>query len=464
MIQLSKRFSKLFESGNFIILIGILSLLPFLLLSIFNNPSADDFCYSNYSRDLGFLGLQIEAYNGWTGRYVSTAFMGVKGFVSGTFMIYKVIPVLVLVFFFLAIYHLNNTIFKGISIKGKVVLSSFVLVLYLIQMPSTSQGFYWLAGSVTYQLSIIWSLYLLSFFIRFNQTKKIKYLVLASVFAFLVVGSNEIALVFINLIFGSVFLHKLIMHKKVDAYLLGLLIFMGLFSLVVVLSPGSSARATTYPGNQQFVFSILKSIKATKRHLGDWLPTIIIALFILFDYFNKNISIKTPQVFKVNLFLPFLIVFGFLIIGVFPVYYSLKWVPLRVVNLVYFFFLLGIIYLAFILFFKLKSQDKKFLTFSKWTRYLLLVLVFIKLGGDNNIRKAYSDLFLGKAYNYDKALKKRYHAIKNNQSDTLVVSELTNLPKTIFFEDIRSNSKHWINQCYASYFKQKAIKVKPKVE
>ena len=198
--------------------------------------------------------------------------------------------------------------------------------------------------------------------------------------------------------------------------------------------------------------------------MGDWLPTIIIALFIFFEYFNKNVTIKTPKIFKVKLFFPSLLVFSFPVIGVFPVYYSLKWVPLRAVNLIYFFFLLGVIYLAFVLYYKLKSEQKNFLAFSKWTKYFLFVLIIIRLGGNNNVRVAYSDLLNGTAYKYDKELRNRYQTIQNSNDEILVFPELTFLPKTIFFEDIKTNPKHWINQCYKSYFNHKEIILKSNKE
>ena len=138
--------------------------------------------------------------------------------------------------------------------------------------------------------------------------------------------------------------------------------------------------------------------------------------------------------------------------------------PLRAVNLIYFFFLLGVIYLAFVLYYKLKSEQKNFLAFSKWTKYFLFVLIIIRLGGNNNVRVAYSDLLNGTAYKYDKELRNRYQTIQNSNDEILVFPELTFLPKTIFFEDIKTNPKHWINQCYKSYFNHKEIILKSNKE
>ncbi len=452
---------KLFESSNFIIITGVLSILPFMIISIFNNPSADDFCYNNYTRDLGYLNTQIEAYYNWTGRYFATAIISISAFVSGSFYLYKLFPVILFFLFFLSIYHLSSSIFTSLSRKDKFTLSFLLVILYLLQMPSTSEGFYWLAGSVTYQLSIILSVFLFSYLIRFLETSKKRHLIISIFTSFLVIGSNEISMMFVNLVIAVIFIYRSITQRRINYSILSLLIFMIACTAIVVLSPGSAARVTTYPGNQQFLYSFFKTVNATKTHLGDWLPTIIIAFFLFFDYFNKNISIEIPKIFNVKLLIPCAIVFSFPVIGVFPVYYSLKWVPLRSVNLIYFFFLMGLMYLAFVLYFKLKATKNDFLVFSKWTKIFLFILIFIRLGGNNNIRLAYSDLLTGKAYVYNDELKNRYQIIQENKSQILVLPELTSKPKTIFFEDIKDNSNHWINQCYKTYFYKKEIRTTP---
>ena len=225
-------FFKLFESGNFIIVVGFFSILPFLVISIFNNPSADDFCYNNYSRDLGYLNTQFEAYYNWTGRYLSTAIISIRVFVSGSFVVYKCIPVILIVLLFVSIYHLIFSIFISISKRQKYILSFLIMVLYLIQMPSTSQGFYWLAGSITYQFAVILSIFLVSFFVKFLNTTKTKYLIISMLFSFLAIGLNEISSMFINLIFGVVFIYISIEQKKINYPLLSVLVFMGIFSLL----------------------------------------------------------------------------------------------------------------------------------------------------------------------------------------------------------------------------------------
>lgn len=452
---------RLFESSNFIIITGVLTILPFIIISIFNNPSADDFCYNNYTRDLGYLNTQVEAYNNWTGRYCSTAIISIKAFLSGSFVIYKIFPIFLLIVFIQSIHHLCSSIFISLSRKNRLVLTFLITILYLLQMESTAEGFYWLAGSVTYQLSIISSIFLFSFLVKLLETSQNRYLLYSILFSFVVVGLNEIAMMYIGLVIGTIFLYDVFAKKTINYKMLLLLVFISICSAFVVLSPGSAARVSTYPGNQQLMYSLLKTLNSFKTNIGNWLPSILIAFLLFFEHLQKeNVKINS-NIFDVKLILPFLVVAIFPLIGVFPIYYSLKWVPARSLNLIYFFFLIGLLYLAFVLFFRLKRTKTDFLTFSKWTRIFLMVLVLIRLGGNNNIRTAYADLLSGKAYAYDQSLKKRYEIILENKSKQIVVPQLENLPKTIHFEDIREDSNHWINQCYETYFYKKEIRIIP---
>lgn len=455
------KISKLFKSDNFIISIGILSILPFIIISFFNNPSADDFCFNCKSRDLGFWNAQLSWYNDWIGRYFSSAVLSIKPLVSNSFLIYKIIPVILLTSLFTSIYYLSSLLFVNLKKKDFFILTFFILTLYLIQMPSISQGFYWLAGSITYQLSNILAILLFYFLIKLIETNERKYLILSIIFAFFVIGSNEASMLLISFLIGVIFIFKSIQQKKINFSILILLIFVIIFSAIVIKSPGNAIRASNYINKNQIFYAIYKSILAVKSYLGIWLPFIIVFTFIFFDYFNKKIEIKTSKIFKVNPIIVFLIVFSIPFIGFFTGYWSIgRTPPFRTINVIYFYFLIGLIYLAFVLFFKLKQSNDNFITFSKWVKYSLFIIIFIQLGQENNIRTAYSDLFSGKASNYDLELRNRYKIIQNSSNDILHVPELTSTPTTIFCGDISRNSEDWENQCYSNYWKLKSIVIK----
>jgi len=461
-MQLNRtKISKIFKIENFIISTGVLTILPFIIISFFNNPTSDDFCFNCKSRDLGFWNAQLSWYNDWTGRYFSSAILSIKSLVSDSFLLYKLIPVFLITLLFFSIYHLYSLLFVNLKKKDFIILTLYTLVMYIYQMPEISQGLYWLAGSITYQLSNILAVFLFSFLIKLTQTNKRRYLISSIIFAFFVIGSNEASMLLINFLIGIIFVFISIRKKKIDFPILVLLIFVVIFSFIVINSPGNAIRSSDYANKNQIFYAIYKSVLAIKSYLGIWSPFMIMFTFVFFGYFNKNIEINTPKIFRVNPLVLFLIVFAIPFVGFFTGYWSTGRIPpLRTINVIYFYFLMGVIYLTIVLFFKLKEQGKNFIAYSKWVKYLIFVVVFIQFSKDNNIRTAYSDLFMGKAYNYDLELKKRYNIIQNSYNDTIYVPELKNKPETIFHRDITKEPEKWINQCYASYWKSRSIIIK----
>jgi len=451
------KLSKLFKSDNFIISIGVLSIL------FFNNPTADDFCYNSQSRNLGFWNAQLSWYNDWTGRYFSSAVLSIKPLVSNSFLIYKLIPIILLISLFISIYYLISILFVNLKKRDFFILTFFIVVLYLIQMPSVSQGFYWLAGSVTYQLSNILTIILFCFLIKLIETNKRKYLILSIIFTILIIGSNEASMLLIDFLICVIFIFKYLQHKKINHSLLILLLFSILFSIIVVKSPGTAARVATYSNKPQILYAIFKSILAVISYLGIWLPFIFIFIFIYFDYFNKIPANQPSKFFNVDPVFVFIIVCSIPFIGFFIGYWGQGFLtPPRTINSIYLYFVIGFIYLTFVIFFKLKKHNDKFISFSNWVKYFLFFIIILHLGHKNNIRTAYSDLLSGNAYNYDLELRNRYKIIQNSADDILYVSKLKFTPSTIFYRDITIDSKHGTNQCNDSYYKPKIIILKDK--
>ena len=80
----------------------------------------------------------------------------------------------------------------------------------------------------------------------------------------------------------------------------------------------------------------------------------------------------------------------------------------------------------------------------------------------DSIRTAYADLLRGTASKYNTELIDRYNFIKESKSDTLVIDELVNIPRTIFVADITSDPKAMCNIFYSQYFGKNSITLKNK--
>lgn len=458
-LLISKKIYKLFQTDNCIIILGIISILPFLLISYFNNPNSDDFCYNIMSRNLGFLQSQLYWYEGWSGRYSSTAILSIEALVSNSFFLYKIFPIVLLVSLFGSIYLLISILFINLKKKDIFVFSFTILTLYLLQMPTIAEGFYWLAGSVTYQLSNVLALVFFSFLVKLIESNKLKYLLFTIIISFFLIGSNEITMLLINFIVSCILLIKLIEQKKINYSILILLIFVLFFSSIVFLSPGNALRssASGHPHRYEFIYSITKTILALKTYFVIWLPLMVVFYFIFFD---KIKTIQYSKIFKTNPIIVFLIVFCIPFISFFAGYWSIGRIPLRAINIAYFYFLIGSLYLFMVIHLKLKQSHNDFITYSKWVKYLLFVLIFLKLGQENNVRIAYSDLISGKANRYNLELKQRTILIQENKRNILEVPILINKPKTLFNIDITNDSEDWNNQCCGQYYNNIKIRTK----
>ena len=69
------QITKLFKTDNFIVIIGVFSILPFILISFYNHPIADDFTFNIESRNRGFVDAQLFWYQNFNGRYFDRTFL-----------------------------------------------------------------------------------------------------------------------------------------------------------------------------------------------------------------------------------------------------------------------------------------------------------------------------------------------------------------------------------------------------
>ena len=83
--------------------------------------------------------------------------------------------------------------------------------------------------------------------------------------------------------------------------------------------------------------------------------------------------------------------------------------------------MMGLIYVAFVLYIKLNSKNEKFLNFSKWTKYLIFILVFIQLGENNNISLELMELLSQNISNIKaQLLQMAYSSVRRRTAQTLL--------------------------------------------
>ena len=152
--------------------------MEFFLISFYNHPSADDFCFAEKSNSLGYWQTQIHYYNNWTGRYMSTALLTINPVGNTWLLDYKLLPIFLITLFGVSIYLFISKLLPNLNLKGRLLLSYSILFLYMFKAPTMSESFYWMSASITFQVASILSLLLFSLILHLQKQKEIiKYII-----------------------------------------------------------------------------------------------------------------------------------------------------------------------------------------------------------------------------------------------------------------------------------------------
>lgn len=461
------------NSAYFNVLAILFLLLPFLVISIYNHPSADDYSYTNFGNRVEFWTAQIDNYYNWTGRYMATALLTVNPIDYTNLTFYRVLPVLLIISFSLSIYIFLKLLLTNTTNKDKGLLGFLIIFLYFYNAPNISEAFYWMPSSVTYQLASILTLLFFSTVIHLlrirNQRMKYIYTLLGSLLCLSIIGLNETSMIILCVILTSLFLINFYLTKSPNLSLLFLICITIAASVFVIAAPGNLVRMAEKPEKFQLLFSVLGSIKTSLRFIAEWFPMtfFIIVLFSpllnrIADNLNFRYSFQWLSLLKISV-LAFLL-FGFIASCFFPAYWSQGGPPPeRTVNVICLLFILGTLALAVLFLIYLQTSRRPVPRIPHIGNiFLLLIITGILLFKPNNIRSVYKDLFTGTVYQYHLEMKKRYSLLENCDSRCLVPL-IKNRPSTIFAYDLATNPSEEIfyyNKALRHYFELKEIKIK----
>lgn len=449
---------KVHSTAILIALFCLASILPFVLISIYIHPSADDYNFFVKTDTLGYIGAQINWYTTWTGRYFSSAIISLPIFLkSSNFTVYKLVPIFLIAGYLYSFHLLIKTLLKDISSKNSAIISAFFLTLIFAQSPSIAEAFYFLSASITYTLPNILLLLFLAVLVKALTRKNIKYQIAAVVLPTFIVGSNETIMVLLTLILSSIIVLKYLKEKSISSFTVIIFSITIIFSLVVFFSPGNAIRGMNFPEKHQFLYSVKKSLVAMRGYIGLWLPSLMIFGVIL-GGFLKKLDVKT-HLLNIHPILILVITLFSVFTCFFIGYWSVgSLIPDRTINTIYFIFLLGITFsvISFV-------SNTTLTSYIRSTSFISAVLIIflahsqIKSG---NIQMVYTDIFDKSAKNYNLELEQRYAHIRNCSSQKCSFPELQNTPPSIHAYDITSDPNHWRNISYAQYFFKKEVTIK----
>lgn len=454
-----------------------LLLLPFLIISVYNHPSADDYSYSHFGNRFDFWAAQAEHYLTWSGRYTATALLTIHPIDYSDLTFYRVLPVLHLISFTFSVHIFLRSLLTHSTVGDRLLLSFLIVFLYIYYTPDITEAFYWMPGSITYQLASTLTLLLFSLVIpllqRRVQKNELIYLITGSILCIAIVGSNETSMLILCVIFSTLFAVQLYRTKTFDLRLLVLLTITIAASLIVIAAPGNLIRMAEKPDRFQLLPSIFGSFKTTLLYLANWIPMtiLIIVLFSpLLIRLAKNIreQHQLQWLSMLNLTLIAFLFLGFLALCFFPSYWSQGGKPpARTVNVIYLLFILGAMALSTLFFAYLQKTERPVPKVPVTGNLFLALIIALILGfKPNNIRNVYKDLITGTAYRYQLEMKQRYTLLENCQTDCLLPA-IQHRPSTLFAYDLAKSPSEEIiyyNRDLGYYFGLKSVSIRAKLK
>ncbi|WP_396168017.1 hypothetical protein [Flavobacterium sp.] len=464
MIAILKKYKQYLNSHQLFILLGILTLVPFLVLSFFNHPATDDYYFSYYSKIYTATESPFWMYNNVGGRYFANTILCFNPVYFDCTYLFKIIPILLLVVFCFSVYIFISSLLSTSSKSEKIAFTGLISSLFLVQLPDSCSAFYWMPGAISYQLSISLSLFSFAFLVQFYKTKKVVHFFLATLFLICSLGSSEITIILTLILLYFTAFYSVFILKKINLPLLLIIIIASAFSALAILAPGNAVRAKAIPVTHEFVYSVAHSITTSVGFILKWLPIILLcSLFFVETIYKKIDLVKNKSIF-INPILAFGILFSMLFFGFFTGFWINKDVlPDRAINTIYFFFILATIYLLVCTLHYLNKKHQFVIQLTSSSKYVLGIIIFISMFANTPIYTAYRDLLTGKASKYSQEMNHRLDLIVNSNTKKVVVPALKNQPETIFkpiIMGLTTDVKDWKNEELSIYF-DKEIVVQP---
>jgi hypothetical protein len=447
--------------------IFIYTILPFLVLSFYNVPLGDDFWYAETFKTYGFWETQLKFYYEWSGRYIASAAISTLNPISyDYFKISFILPLFLIIGFAFALLKLiKNSI---IVLKLPINSGLFFCLLYFFYfnyIPDFGESFYWMAGAYTYQLPIVFFLFYLNLILNLfktdNKAAIFKNQFLAIICLFIILGCNEVIVVYANFINLLIILYLVLNKNYFNRFTL-LFLFTLVVSFWMITAPGNFGRASIFEKtNFHFVTSSFNALSRSIFVIGFWLASLFILMLNLkgvSDFKNLNVE-KFNKFFKSNKSVvlgSIVFLIGVLFIGFFPSIYTTKWIPQRAYTPIFFIFMIFSVLLIIILINKLDWMRKVNSAFSMHTTTIVILpILILALSHNSNVMNAYVDLTSGKASSYNRQVIKTYEMLQTNTKDTVYINPIQKKPLILPFRWPGDN--RMVNTEWENFFKIKRI-------
>ncbi len=460
MLTHFKTYQQQYTLGGLLLL-----LVPYILISQYVHPVADDFGYAYQGQTKDTLwNLLIREYNHWNGRYISNILMLRGPMYYDSINSYRLIPILLVLLTILCFYFLIKVCSKSmLSQLQNLNYALLITLIYLYQMPILSEGVYWYTGAVTYQLGSILSLGYLVILILYMQkryilNKPIVHTITCALFLFVSMGFNEVTMLILfsfSIVFFIISMtHELHFFKTASL----LLVVAILCCLLMLLAPGNDVRGANFENTHEFGYSFKMATLQVARFFVNWFSLPLILVSVLYYDINKHLTRKSTiftRSFYLSPLSSILLLLFTIFIGSFPAYWATGIMGQhRTMNTSYMLFLimwfinLTVIY---------NSSMLQFPTLKPVFKFVLILATGVGLCSTKNGLEVINDILTNKAEQFDIQMQNRFTTLETINTDTIYLNPITNKPPSIFVLDIDKDPKHFINVSYNAYFRNNAV-------
>lgn len=477
-----------------ILTVVVLSIIPILIISRYNHPSADDFGYSikvhhaveNNASAMEILEAAFETskeyMNTWQGLYSAAFLLALQPAAFGE-KYYALTAVIMLFIVALGVFVLTHSISTNLiksSSKSWYYIAA-IIFLYIIQgMPSPVEGLFWFNGAVNYLF--FWGITLcnMGLVIRFYNKKKAYFsLIMCICLSFVISGGNHIT-GFVNILL-LIFSFVYALYKK-RKRLIGISVVFGILGFWINLtSPGTAIRMASDGVSNSIIKTIIRcgyqSIVCNTHFFTFSFLLMLIALTpFMIKLINSSVEEMefNPKVCVGLIALDFVILSAMYCV---PYYAMGVFGEGRVSDTIFatYVVLITITYAYFIgcirqcevvnEFFVKINQELGKRKVTKVIPHIVVIGIVSYISIIGNGLKDYSTgmkslIDLNEAKVYDMEYQQRIQLINDKSMVSVEFEKFSNEPYLLFFSDIEDDDSHWKNRRMAEYYGKKVISLK----
>ena len=426
-----------------VLAVSVPVLVLFLVLSFYVHPIGDDFWCTAMVRKYGYWEAQSRLYGIAPPRWLAMAISSLSPLSFGNLWGYKLIPVVFLLLFVIAMAGLFQTTGKR-PFKEALLPALLFAALYFTVLPGIAEGIYWASSLYVYQvgilLFIVWCTHLLKWY--YNGKKGLSAVVVCLSLAGMF-GCSELIGAIALAILGVIFFERIAGKRKgVDGLLLAQLavVVVAVYIGFTLAFRGAMNRYGLVSASGSLLHSLGGALLTDGYYVGRILINPFFWALALPGYGVVRDRVAgspvVAELFRYRLHFFVLWVFIMLAIPFCMVFFRGEVPPpLRISNMVVFFFLLGLFGLAG------GSRDLVGAWVSRGVvlpgRMLAPAVILLVVAGcilPNNVSHGAGDLLSGRASAYDKSWNRRVELIRQCKGDSCVIPHLGPIPYVFSFE------------------------------